>query len=177
MTGVSALAQLAFFLLASAGAAQLEVLDVPGVTLRHNPLGDPAQRRVAILSPDSPKPGAAHAVVIYLPGWGGSSEDAITGGRSSWFASVVDELAKSGVEIRLAVVDGRSRYGGSQFLNSSATGRYVDYVADEILPLLKREPAETCVIAGHSEWRVWFTDARERQADGVPGGGGALAGQ
>ena len=135
---------------ANAAAARLEVLDVPGATLRGNPLGDPAQRRVAIVTPDDAKANAAKALVIYLPGWGGSSEDAISGGSSSWFAGAVEELARAGIRVRLAVVDGRSRYGGSQFLNSSATGRYADYVADEILPLLKPEPAQRSIIAGHS---------------------------
>ena len=54
----------------------------------------------------------------------------------------------------LAVVDGRSRFGGSQFLNSTATGRYADYVAEEIVPALRARYAvvkggrAACVIAG-----------------------------
>ena len=57
--------------------------------------------------------------------------------------------------MRIAVVDGRSRYGGSQFLNSTATGRYADYVADEIVPALKArytspKTGPNPIIAGHS---------------------------
>ena len=137
-------------------AAQLEVLDVPGTTLRGNPLGDPTARRVAVFLPDGADARAPLPLVVYLPGWGGSSEDAIAQGKAGWFGTVIDRLAADGLALRLAVVDGRSRFGGSQFLNSTATGRYADYVSDEIVPALRERYAvvkggrAACVIAGHS---------------------------
>jgi pimeloyl-ACP methyl ester carboxylesterase len=135
-------------------AAQLDVLDIPGVTLRDNPLGDPPARHLAVYKPDEVKDDAPLPLVIYLPGWGGSSEDAIAAGRTAWFGTVVDQLAGT-TPVRIAVVDGRSRYGGSQFLNSTATGRYADYVADEILAALTARYASpktglTPILAGHS---------------------------
>ena len=136
-------------------AAQLEVLEVPGVMLRDNPLGDPPGRRVAVFVPNGSKADAPLPLVVYLPGWGGSSEDAITQGKNAWQGGVVDRLAEGGQPLRIAVIDGRSRYGGSQFLNSTATGRYADFVADEILPALKGRYASVkaglvTIIAGHS---------------------------
>ena len=136
-------------------AAEFDVLKIPGATLRGNPLGDPAERRVAVFAPEGTKAEAPMAMVIYLPGWGGSSEDVIPQGGGAWFGRVLDHLAADGLPLRLAVVDGRSRYGGSQFLNSSATGNYADYVADEIVPALKARYAFasgplSCLIAGHS---------------------------
>jgi S-formylglutathione hydrolase FrmB len=134
-------------------AARLEVLDVPGTTLLDNPPGDPAARRVAVLVPDDAKNDAPLPLVIWLPGWGASSEDAIAQGRGAWYGGVVDALAARGLPLRIAVVDGRSRYGGSQFLNSTATGRYADYVAEEIVPALDAryaaKPGQR-LIAGHS---------------------------
>jgi len=135
-------------------AAELDVLEIPGVTLRDNPLGDPAARHLAIFKPDGLKDDQPATLVIYLPGWGSSSEDAIAVGRTAWFGAVVDQLAVTH-PVRIAVVDGRSRYGGSQFLNSTATGRYADYVAEEILPVLTTRYAgaktgPTPIIAGHS---------------------------
>jgi enterochelin esterase family protein len=135
-------------------AAQLDVLEIPGVTLRDNPLGDPPARHVALFKPDTLKDNQPATLVIYLPGWGGSSEGPIAEGRTSWFGGVVDHFATT-TPVRIAVVDGRSRYGGSQFLNSTATGRYADYVAEEILPALtaKYTSAKTSpnpIIAGHS---------------------------
>ncbi len=133
--------------IASASAAQLEVFSLTSAKLRGNPLGDPTTRRVAIFKPDAAKDAP---LVIYLPGWGGSAEDAIAQGAGGWFGQVVDRLAEKGMPFRIAVVDGRSRYGGSQFLNSGATGDYADYVTEEILPALSKDGAKSCIIAGHS---------------------------
>jgi enterochelin esterase family protein len=50
-------------------------------------------------------------------------------------------------------VDGRSRYGGSQFINSPATGNYADYVVEDVVPAIERKYATTQArrfIAGHS---------------------------
>ena len=131
----------------TAHAAQLEVLTFTSAKLRGNPLGDPITRRVAIFKPDAVKDAP---LVVYLPGWGGSSEDAIAEGKNAWFGRVVDELVAMGMPFRIAVVDGRSRYGGSQFLNSSATGDYADFVSEEIVPMLTKGSDQTCIIAGHS---------------------------
>ncbi len=134
----------------SASAAQLEVVNIAGAKLRGNPLGDPAARRVAVFKPDGTKDDTFLPLVVYLPGWGGSSEDAIAQGSRAWFGEVVDQLAARGMPFRIAVVDGRSRYGGSQFLNSAATGSYAAYVADEIVPALTKHGDSECIIAGHS---------------------------
>jgi S-formylglutathione hydrolase FrmB len=133
-----------------AAAAQLEVVEHTSTKLRGNPLGDPVTRRIAVFKPDAAKDAARAPLVVYLPGWGGSSEDAIAQGAGGWFGRVVDQLATRGLPLRIAVVDGRSRYGGSQFLNSTATGEYADYVSEEIVPLLTKGGPPTCIIAGHS---------------------------
>ena len=141
---------LAAALMVDAAAAQLEIVNIAGAKLRANPLGDPAARRVAVFKPDRVKDDTHLPLVVYLPGWGGSSEDVIAQGPRAWFGEVVDHLAARGMPFRIAVVDGRSRYGGSQFCNSAATGDYADYVADEIVPALTRQGEPSCVIAGHS---------------------------
>jgi len=146
-------------------AAQLEVLEVPGKTLLDNPLGDPPARRVALFVPNGLNTDAPLPLVIYLPGWGGSSEDAIAQGAGSWFGGVVDRMAEGHQPLRIAVVDGRSRYGGSQFLNSTATGRYADFVVDDVLPAVTtRHPTPqtglATLLAGHSSGgygALWLT--------------------
>ncbi|MEO6741386.1 MAG: alpha/beta hydrolase-fold protein [Chthoniobacteraceae bacterium] len=136
-------------------AARLEVLEVRSTKLKANPPGDPSVRRVAMLVPDATKNGAPLPLVIYLPGWGGSSEDVIAQG-GGWLARAVDKMAGAGLALRIAVVDGRSHFGGSQFLNSGATGDYADYVADEIVAAvearypLANDAAFPRIIAGHS---------------------------
>jgi len=136
-------------------AARLEVLEVHSTKLKGNPLGDPATRRVAMIVPNGSVRDTLLPLVIYLPGWGGSSEDIIAR-RGGWPAYAVDQLARAGVAVRIAVVDGRSHYGGSQYLNSGATGDYADYVAQEIVPAVEaryapaKEAAFPRIIAGHS---------------------------
>ena len=96
-----------FFLLAAIAAcataplsaAQLEVLEVRSAKLKNNPLGDPSVRRVAMLVPDATKRDAPLPLVIYLPGWGGSSEDFIAQG-GGWLARSVDAMASAGLALR-----------------------------------------------------------------------------
>jgi enterochelin esterase family protein len=136
----------------SAGAAQVDVLTVEGKTLQSNPLGDPARRRVAVVAPDETAKAKPLPLVLYLPGWGGSSEETIAARNGGWIGQAVDALAAKAHPVRVAVVDGRSRYGGSQFLNSTATDDYADYVAVEVLALLKEKygVAGGSIVAGHS---------------------------
>lgn len=134
-------------------AEPIETLDLDSKVLAANPLGDPARRRIAVLSPDRLSRGERAPLIVYLPGWGGSSEDYLRPGGGAGFLRVLNELAKEGKPMRIAVVDGRSRYGGSQFVNSNATGRYADFVADEAVKALQKDypfPAGQCWVAGHS---------------------------
>lgn len=136
----------------SAIAAQVDVLTVEGKTLKDNPLGDPAQRRVAVVSPTGAEKTKPLPLILYLPGWGGSSEDTIAQHKGGWLGDAVDTLAAKSHPVRIVVVDGRSRYGGSQFLNSTATGKYADYVADEVIAAVKAQYAGAVplLVAGHS---------------------------
>lgn len=137
-------------------SAQLDILNVPGRTLEGNPLGDPARRQVALFSPDGADKAAPLPIILYLPGWGGSSQDLIASGGSAWPGRVVDELNRKGVALRIAVPDCRSRYGGSQYIDSTATGPYDTYLADEIIPFLEdrygrpKSPRPAWIVAGHS---------------------------
>ena len=134
------------------GAAELKVHEFTSRKLQGNPLGDPVTRQIAVFVPDGSSAETPMGLVIYLPGWGGSSVDAIDQGRKGWLGGVIDSLAVKGILLRLAVVDGRSRFGGSQFLNSPATGKYADYVSEEVTPYLHGQYKQTagCLVAGHS---------------------------
>jgi enterochelin esterase-like enzyme len=52
-------------------------------------------------------------------------------------AERLDHLYAAGVPHAIVVLpDCFTRYGGSQYINSAATGRYEDYVIDEIIPFV-----------------------------------------
>ncbi len=106
--------------------------------LQGNPLGDPSNRRVAIYLPpgyDSSK--GTYPVVYMLTGFTGRGTMLMN--ESAWDENIqqrLDRLIASGVVLPLIMVmpDCFTRYGGSQYVNSAATGRYEDHIIDELIP-------------------------------------------
>lgn len=152
------MARLTFFILllalqTPAGAARLEVIRFESHVLKNNPLHDPATRSVAVFLPSQAAPGARLPVVYYLPGFGGSPDGFIRH-SNDWLhftQSLADEIAP----MAFVVVDGRTRWVCSQYLNSPAQGNYEDYICDEIVSAVEAKfPPPTNgvrrIIAGHS---------------------------
>lgn len=136
-----------------AGAARLEVIHFDSRVLKGNPLHDPTDRAVAIFVPDQAVPGVPLPVVYYLPGYGGSSSGFIN--HSNDWLKFTQSLADEVTPMALVVVDGRTRWGCGQYLNSTAQGNYENYICDEIAAAVEvRYPAATNgvrrIIAGHS---------------------------
>ena len=121
--------------------------------LEANPLRDPATRSVAVFIPAQATNGARLPVVYYLPGFGNSSARFIS--NSAPWLRWVQKMSDDSAPVLLVVVDGRNRWGGSQYLNSPAQGNYADYICDEVLAQVEaKHPAPTNgvrrIIAGHS---------------------------
>jgi S-formylglutathione hydrolase FrmB len=105
--------------------------------LRDNPLGDPYERPVWVyLPPGVSASGSTRVPAIYVI-------QGLTGQVDMWwnrtaFRPNVPELAdalfsKQDVPPAILVfVDAWTSLGGSQYLNSPGTGRYMDYLADEV---------------------------------------------
>lgn len=134
--------------------ARLEAVTIAGEKLRGNPLHDRVERRVAVFVPREYEAAKPLPIVYYLPGYGGSSENFLRGGGGD-FAQLVQKLADDGMPMLLAVVDCRNRWGGSQYLNSTAQGNYADYLCDEIVPTIEgrfavKKERGSRTIAGHS---------------------------
>ncbi|MBI4564365.1 MAG: esterase [Planctomycetes bacterium] len=108
--------------------------------LRGNPLGDPFVRRVPVyLPPSYSRSGRRYPVIYVLTGFTGSGE--MLENRTAWsekFSERCDRLIRSGKmgESIVAMPDCFTRYGGSQYLNSSATGRYEDHLVREVVPFI-----------------------------------------
>lgn len=134
-------------------AARLDVIEFSSRVLKNTPLRDPAVRRVAVFLPDQFTNQPTLPVVYYLPGYGNSSDKFIKD-ADKWCA-LTQKIADEAAPVLLLVVDGRNRWGGSQYLNSTAQGNYADYVCEEIVtlvesryPNLSKHPQR--IIAGHS---------------------------
>jgi enterochelin esterase-like enzyme len=109
--------------------------------LRDNPLGDPYQRPIWIyVPPGLSMSGSTRVPAIYVI-------QGLTGQVDMWwnrtaFRPNVPELAdalfsEANVPPALLVfVDAWTSLGGSQYLNSPATGRYMDYLCDEVPALI-----------------------------------------
>lgn len=109
--------------------------------LEGNPLGDPIERELCVYLPPDYDPGSARRwpVVLALVGYGGS------GGMLFNLDPVgepldarLDRLIASGAcpPVIVAAPDCFTRVGGNQYINSAGTGRYEDYLIDEIIPFV-----------------------------------------
>ncbi len=106
--------------------------------LRNNPLGDPSERSLAVYLP----PGYEHSdrrypVIVMLSSFMGFGTMYLS--PQAWGYSLderCDVLIGEGTmkPCILVMPDCFTRWGGSQYVNSPALGRYEDYVIREIIP-------------------------------------------
>lgn len=122
------------------GKVQIETVSSPA--LKGNPLGDPALRQVPVYLPPSygSKRGQRYPVIYYLAGFTGAGRTVVN--YNPWrenLAERLDRLIAAGKvrECVLIIPDCFTAYGGSQYLNSTATGRYEDYVVKELVPFVE----------------------------------------
>lgn len=105
--------------------------------LADNPLGDPSQRGVVVYRPPSGVTDGA-PLVLLLGGFGstGTHQGDRPGFLGETELGLFDRLVRTGVvpEATLLVPDCLTSLGGSQYVNSSATGRYADFLLQELLP-------------------------------------------
>lgn len=116
----------------STGQASFE-----SAVLRDNPWGDPFVRDVAYyLPPSGPTEGLP--LLVQLPGFMGAGwmEFQRRGPFQESLVQLFDRLIRSGACPPAVMIapDCLTTLGGSQYVNSAATGRYADYVARELVP-------------------------------------------
>jgi S-formylglutathione hydrolase FrmB len=121
------------------GSGRLVDDAVDSAALAGNSLGDPARRRLLVWLPpgyddDSER---RYPVIYVLPGYGSAVEAWCN--RDLFQPTIFERLERLYANRNAppaciyAYVDGATRYGGSQFVNSSATGRHQDYVCDDVV--------------------------------------------
>jgi hypothetical protein len=120
---------------------QLDVLEIESELLRGNPLGDPHVRPLWVYRPPAyeTEPDRSFPSIYLIQGMTGQLD--MWGNRSAFRPSVpelVDRLfGEEGCPPALVVfVDAWTSYGGSQFVDSAGTGRYLGYLCDEIVPFV-----------------------------------------
>jgi S-formylglutathione hydrolase FrmB len=111
--------------------------------LRGNPLDDPYTRDVIVyLPPDySSSNSKGYVTVFFLAGFGGSGRSLLNfDPLGENIESKINRLFTEGKcgPMILVMVDCFTRFGGNQYINSSATGMYEDYITKEIVPFIDK---------------------------------------
>ena len=110
--------------------------------LQGNPWNDPVDRELPVYVPPS---GATEGIplLLLLSGYSGRGSQHFQEPTflHETVVQCLDRLILRGAcpPVVLAAPDGRTTLGGSQYLNSTATGRYEDYVVDEVLSRLREK--------------------------------------
>ncbi|GAB4531290.1 MAG: alpha/beta hydrolase-fold protein [Anaerolineales bacterium] len=114
--------------------SQIIIEEFHSRALQGNPLGDPVVRRVPVYLPDGYETGSQRYPSVYLlAGFTGRGLKMLN--DSLWDETMpqrLDRLMRSGAVRPMIVVmpDASTRYGGSQYRNSSATGNYEDHILE-----------------------------------------------
>jgi len=122
---------------------KLVVHTLKSTLLKSNPLKDPYVREVIIYLPPgySQSYSKGYVTVFGLAGFGGNGKmllntDPLGENIEARMNRLISE-SKCGPMI-LVLVDCFTRFGGNQYINSSATGRYEDYIIKEIVPFIDK---------------------------------------
>lgn len=107
--------------------------------LEGNVLGDPVVRDVIVYLPPGYDDTKRFPLVLMLPAFAATHRSAL--GFDPWKPNTVETLDAQITHgecppIILALPDCMTRWGGSQYVDSTATGRYQTYLADEVIPHL-----------------------------------------
>ena len=120
-----------------AGRLHHETIESP--RLRGNPLGDPHVRPLWVYTPPGydRAPGARYPAIYVIQGYTGHVT--MWANRTAYrrpFPETADAVFADGRApgCILVYVDAWTAYGGSQFVDSAATGAYHSYVCDDVVP-------------------------------------------
>jgi enterochelin esterase-like enzyme len=121
---------------------RIETLRFESRCLQGNPLGDPHVRDVHVyLPPEYDHERQRYPAVMLLPGFTSTHRSLLA--FRPWEPNPVerfDAMVASGTcpPAILVLPDAMTRWGGSQYLDSAATGAYQTYLADEVFPEVDR---------------------------------------
>ena len=122
-------------------AGRLDELELDSVLLKNNPLGDPARRPVWVYTPPGYDADSARRYPSLYLILGLTGQIDMWKNRQPFRPNVLelcDRLFAEGNAPPAVVVfvDCWTRYGGSQYVDSPGTGRYMSYLCDEIVPFV-----------------------------------------
>jgi hypothetical protein len=136
-------------------AGRFDSLVVESELLRSNPLGDPSRRPLYVYCAPGFPPEDRIPSVYLLQGYSGQLDTWLA--REAFEPNIVeriDAMFASGQcpPAIVVFVDAWTSLGGAQFINSDGTGRYMDYLCDEVVPFVDGlyPTSGRRAVAGHS---------------------------
>jgi S-formylglutathione hydrolase FrmB len=120
---------------------KIAVHRIESAVLRGNPLADPAERDLFVYLPPGYDPARRYPALLALTGFTGTGATLFNAdplGES--LNRRLDRLILAGAcpPVVIAAPDCFTKVGGNQYINSSATGRYEDYLLSECIPFVAR---------------------------------------
>jgi Putative esterase len=134
-------------------AGRLDELEIDSAALAGNPLGDPSRRPLWVYVPPDAGDDALPALYL-IQGMTGQID--MWRNRSAFRPTLLELVDALFAEqdcppARVVFVDAWTSLGGSQFLDSPATGNYHTYLCDEVVPFVDaRYPTAARGISGKS---------------------------
>jgi S-formylglutathione hydrolase FrmB len=123
-------------------AGKVEVVRHESRVLRGNPWGDPSERDLPVYVPPSGTTKGAPLLVL-LSGYTGAGWFHFQRGKflEDSLVGRLDRMIRTGRAPEAVMIgpDCLTTLGGSQYLNSTATGRYEDYVVEELVPWIRQK--------------------------------------
>lgn len=120
----------------------METLVCDSPSLRGNALQDPCVRYNQVMVPVRNGISKGFPVILVLSGFGGNGTYSVALNRSRDENNLqqIDNLVSKGKAPRAiyVFVDALTKLGGSQFLDSPATGKYESYIVNDLVPALKK---------------------------------------
>jgi S-formylglutathione hydrolase FrmB len=118
---------------------RLDRLVVESELLAGNPLGDPVRRPLCVYTPPGYRDQNAYPTIYVLQSFSGQLD--MWFNRKAFEPTMPERIdalfSRSNMPPCIVVlVDAWTSYLGSQFINSSSTGPYMDYLCDEIVPFV-----------------------------------------
>jgi S-formylglutathione hydrolase FrmB len=108
--------------------------------LKGNALGDPTRRDVTIYLPPNYDPSKRYPAAYAIVGYTGTGKSLLSiDPLGEDLKSRLDRLIRTGKmgPMIVPMVDCFSRVGGNQYINSTATGPYDDYLVKEVVPFVE----------------------------------------
>jgi S-formylglutathione hydrolase FrmB len=128
----------------TAPAGEIRRFTLESRVLGGNPLGDPTSRELNVYLPPGYDDAKSLPLLVDLVGFTGSGQS-----HTNWRAFTenaperLDRLIHEGRmgPVVVAFPDCYTRLGGNQYINSAGTGRYADYLMNEVVPFVEQRVA------------------------------------